>query len=149
MTENEAKAFDILQTEYGAERAQIALKGILCADELGEGSSREQAVSCQRILGGIANLALEYPTKRYRTNCLNWGIFPMQCAAMPDLQPGDVLILPDIVGKLQSGMEGTDLMLFRNGELYSVPVVWGSLTSDEIRVLMAGCIINDFCRQTE
>ena len=146
LTPKEEQAFAYIEKKYSAARADISLKGILCAEELGEGSSREQAVSCQRILGGIANLALEYPTKRYRTNCLNWGILPMQCEKMPDVKPGDVLVLPDIAGMLLAGAEKADLLLLRDGEEIAVPVSWGRLTADEIRVLLAGCIINDFCR---
>jgi len=138
-------AMAYIEKHFDAKREDIALRGLLCAEELGEGSSREQAVSCQRILGGIANLALEYPTKRYRTNCINWGILPMQCSVMPELKVGDVLILPDIVNKLRSGAEAGELLLLRDGDWISIPVSWGQLTADEIRVLLAGCIINDFC----
>lgn len=129
----------------GAE-GSVMLGGILCADELGEGSSREQAVSCQRILGGSANLALEYPTKRYRTNCLNWGILPMQCDSMPRVEPGDVFVLPGIAALLRAGAQEADLLLLRDGCWQPVHVRWGALTADEVRVLLSGCIINDFCR---
>ncbi|MGN1369135.1 MAG: hydratase [Aristaeellaceae bacterium] len=125
----------------------VRLGGILCADELGEGSSREQAVSCQRILGGCANLALEYPTKRYRTNCLNWGILPLQCEQMPQVEPGDVFVLPGIAALLREGAGQAELLLIRDGACQPVRVRWGALTQDEVRVLLSGCIINDFCRQ--
>ena len=128
----------------GARAEEIALGGLLCAQELGEGSSREQAVSCQRILGGLANLAKEYPTKRYRTNCINWGILPMQCDHLPDLQPGDTLVLPGIAQKLREGAEGAELLLLRDGQWTPLSVSWGRLTAEETRTLLAGCIINVF-----
>jgi len=135
--------------EHGAKEDEISLRGILCAQNLGEGSSREQAVSCQRIMGGIANLAEEYPTKRYRTNCLNWGILPLQCAKLPDVQPGDVMILQDVTGKLSAGESAFTLMLYKNGEWIPVEAETGKLSGDDVRVLLAGCIINDFCREKE
>ena len=133
-----------LMEQYGAKAEQIALGGLLCAEELGEGSSREQAVSCQRILGGLANLAEEYPTKRYRTNCMNWGILPMQCGKLPELKNGDVLVLPGIAQLLRDGAEGTQLALYRVGQWTPVDVEWGKLTQEETRALLAGCIINVF-----
>ena len=136
-------AYAYLQEHTPAEN--IGLLGLLCADELGEGSSREQAASCQRILGGGANLALEYPTKRYRTNCINWGILPLSVGSMPDLQPGDVMLLPNIRKQLIEGAVGGEALLLRGGSWASLPVTWGTMTKDELRILMRGCIINDFC----
>ena len=139
-----AAARAYLTERCGAQADEIALGGLLCAEELGEGSSREQAVSCQRILGGLANLAREYPTKRYRTNCMNWGILPMQCDPLPALQPGDVLALPGIARLLRDGAEGGQLLLLRDGQWTPFAVQWGKLTQEETRALLAGCIINVF-----
>ena len=143
-TDAVAAARKYLTENCGAQAEQIALGGLLCAEELGEGSSREQAVSCQRILGGLANLAQEYPTKRYRTNCMNWGILPMQCDKLPALVPGDVLVLPGIARLLRESAEGMELMLLRDGQWLPVKVEWGKLTQEETRALLAGCIINVF-----
>ena len=139
-----AAAKEYLIREHGAKAEDIALGGLLCAEELGEGSSREQAVSCQRILGGLANLAQEYPTKRYRTNCMNWGILPMQCDQLPALAPGDVLVLPAVAERLRNGGDSAELLLFRGGQPSALKVRWGALTAEETRALLAGCIINVF-----
>ena len=148
-TDAMAAARAYLTENCGAKAEEIALGGLLCAEELGEGSSREQAVSCQRILGGLANLAREYPTKRYRTNCMNWGILPLQCDALPALQPGDVLVLPGIAQLLRDGAEGTRLLLLRDGHWMPLDAQWGKLTPEETRALLAGCIINVFMDRTK
>ncbi|EQA7150267.1 hypothetical protein ACX8YR_005434, partial [Escherichia coli] len=60
----------------------------------GDGSAREQAASCQRVIGGLANIAEEYATKRYRSNVINWGMLPLQMAEVPTFEVGDYIYIP-------------------------------------------------------
>ncbi len=62
----------------------------------GDGSAREQAASCQRVIGGLANIAEEYATKRYRSNVINWGMLPLQMAEAPNFDVGDYIYIPGI-----------------------------------------------------
>ena len=70
---------------------------VLYAKRPGDGSAREYAASCQKVLGGFANICIEYATKRYRSNCVNWGILPFTYGTDPiDLQPGEYIYLSNI-----------------------------------------------------
>ena len=62
----------------------------------GDGSAREQAASCQRVIGGLANICKEYATKRYRSNVMNWGMLPFQMEAEPGFEVGDYIYIPGI-----------------------------------------------------
>ncbi len=77
------------------------------ANKPGDGSAREQAASCQKVLGGTANIAREYATKRYRSNCINWGILPFTIGAdakFPYLE-GDMIFIPGIRNAIKKGIE--------------------------------------------
>ncbi len=67
----------------------------------GDGSAREQAASCQRVLGGLANICQEYATKRYRSNVINWGMLPLQMKEAPDFEVGDFIYIPAIKSALK------------------------------------------------
>jgi aconitate hydratase len=104
----------------------------------GDGSAREQAASCQRVLGGGANLAVEYATKRYRSNLINWGIVPFTWDGEFTWTDGAVLRVPGIRSALASGAEavtgyldGTELTLHM-----------GQLSDKEREILLAGCLMN-------
>lgn len=107
----------------------------------GDGSAREQAASCQRVLGGGANFAREYATKRYRSNCINWGILPFVTKEEDKLQKGTWVFIPGIIQALQSGNSIQATTVY-NGTLDSIELSLGQLTEDEIEVLKAGCLIN-------
>ncbi|MCB6543717.1 hydratase, partial [Desulfovibrio desulfuricans] len=80
-------AADAKATEYGS---------MLYAKKPGDGSAREQAASCQRVIGGLANIVHEYATKRYRSNVMNWGMVPFQMEAEPSFEVGDYVFVPGI-----------------------------------------------------
>ncbi len=106
----------------------------------GDGSAREQAASCQRVLGGIANIAVEYATKRYRSNLINWGMLPLLCNKF-DFQTGDYVLLRNVRGAV-AGDGRIHAELIRGGK--SVPIILqtGALTDEEKKIILSGCLIN-------
>ncbi len=104
----------------------------------GDGSAREQAASCQRVLGGGANLAVEYATKRYRSNLINWGILPLTWDGEFTWEPGQTLRLPGIRKAIESGAEEVTGFI---GDT-ELKLSLGSLSDKEREILLAGCLIN-------
>ena len=102
-----------------AEDAQrLHIGSVLFANKPGDGSAREQAASCQRVLGGSANICYEFATKRYRSNCVNWGILPFTLAAGDSFDgvPGDFIYVPHVREKLAAGDEVFPAVLLRGGD---------------------------------
>ncbi len=110
----------------------------------GDGSAREQAASCQRVLGGCANLCEDYATKRYRSNVINWGMLPFTVAdiAQYRIQPGDKLYIPGIRAALERGDEAVTAQLVQNGQARDVPLKLEKLTAEDRDILLSGCLIN-------
>lgn len=131
---------------------QITIGSIMVSDQIGDGSSREQAASCQKVLGGFANLANEYATKRYRSNLINWGLLPLRTQEHLDLPNGTWIFVENIQKKLESGEKdfaievlgnGKDAAQFaENGKGEHLACTLDSLTEDERKILSAGCLIN-------
>ena len=78
---------------------------MIYAKKPGDGSAREQAASCQRVIGGLANITKEYATKRYRSNVMNWGMLPFQMKAEPEFEVGDYIYVPDVKAALDGDMQ--------------------------------------------
>ena len=114
---------------------------VVVSNKPGDGSAREQAASCQRVLGGVANICKEYATKRYRSNLINWGMLPFTCAKI-DLKVGDYLYVPDAADAVASGEERVVAKVISGGKTRDVALELGALTADERRILLAGCLIN-------
>ena len=108
----------------------------------GDGSAREQAASCQRVLGGSANIAREYATKRYRSNLINWGMIPFLLDGEPPFQNGSYLFVPRIREKIGSGdcSRIEAYVIGENAEKIELRIA--PLTPDERRIIQAGCLIN-------
>ena len=107
----------------------------------GDGSAREQAASCQRVLGGVANIACEYATKRYRSNLINWGMLPLVCRNF-DYKLGDYIYIQDIVGLLKEGAEVVPAKHISGGKVKNIQLELGFLTPEEKQIILAGCLIN-------
>lgn len=120
-------------TVYGS--AVVAVKP-------GDGSAREQAASCQRVLGGVANIAQEYATKRYRSNLINWGMIPFTCEKISVFHVGDYLFVPEIAEAIGSGEERVVAKLISGGKAKDVVLNLGALTQDERKIIAEGCLIN-------
>ncbi len=109
----------------------------------GDGSAREQAASCQRVLGASANLAREYATKRYRSNCINWGIAPLIVKDESVFALGDWVFVPGIRRAVLEGTgEFTAYAVKADGTVTPFPVSLGDLTADERQIIADGCLIN-------
>ena len=127
----------------GLPNCDIELGTLVFALKPGDGSAREQAASCQRVLGGRANIAREYATKRYRSNLINWGIIPfiLPDAEASGIRQGDLLVLTGVRTAVQSGADTIDAELISGGEKRKIRLEM-PLTADERRILAAGCLIN-------
>ncbi|NCE63275.1 hydratase [Pseudoflavonifractor sp. 524-17] len=128
----------------GRDGRTTGLGSFVMALKPGDGSAREQAASCQRVLGGCANLAVEYATKRYRSNVVNWGMLPFTApeAGAWNLQPGDQLYLPNIRTALEEGREDIPAVLIQNGTERAVTLHLPGITREEREIILAGCLIN-------
>ncbi len=115
------------------------------ANKPGDGSAREQAASCQKVLGGFANICYEFATKRYRSNCINWGILPFTLA--PDTkfeyECGDCVFIKDIREGIASGKEEfCAKVIKKNGGIEDLTLYVKGLTDEEKEIILAGCLMN-------
>ncbi len=124
---------DPMATEIGS---------MIYAIKPGDGSAREQAASCQRVIGGLANITREYATKRYRSNVINWGMIPFQMEGDPDFDVGDCIFVPGIRSALDGDMKDIPAWLIRNGKAEPLHLYITEMTDDEKRIVKAGCLIN-------
>ena len=108
----------------------------------GDGSAREQAASCQKVLGGWANIANEYATKRYRSNLINWGMLPflIEKGDLP-FSNGDYIFVPDIRKAVQEKQTAIKAYTVGDG-LKEFTLRMGELTDDEREIILKGCLIN-------
>lgn len=115
----------------------------------GDGSAREQAASSQRVLGGNANIAYEYATKRYRSNCINWGLIPFTIAPDQrfDLCPGDILVVDNVREKIEAGDTDFLARVYRSGGTEEITMTVGRLTEDEKEILLAGNLMNYYAKR--
>ena len=107
----------------------------------GDGSAREQAASCQKVLGGWANIAQEYATKRYRSNLINWGMLPFVLEQPLNFELGDYLFVPNIAKAIQE-KESQVMAYVVSKEMKPVTLSVGELTDTEREIILKGCLIN-------
>ncbi len=114
----------------------------------GDGSAREQAASCQKVLGGWGNIAIEYATKRYRSNLINWGILPLLCDKETALlfENDDYVFLPNVKQDLTSGKEETEAYLIKKDTVKKIALGIVSMTKDERDILLSGGLINYYSK---
>jgi len=150
--EQELKRRSSGDAALGKYSEKTGLGSFIMALKPGDGSAREQAASCQRVLGGVANLAAEYATKRYRSNVVNWGMLPFIAPDVKDwdLQPGDCLYVPGIRSLLEGDGEeiAATLIQDREGGQKQTPVTLAlpGLTREERDIILAGCLINYYAK---
>lgn len=163
-----AKATQALETARAAGKLPQALTGVLAALQLpegalermhigsvifankpGDGSAREQAASCQRVLGGCANICYDFATKRYRSNCINWGMLPFTLAegAPFDGVAGDFIYLPDVREKVARGDEEFSAVLVHEGRTQPVTLYLKQASAQERELLLDGCLMNHYAAQ--
>ena len=116
---------------------------MIYARKPGDGSAREQAASCQRVLGGSANIALEYATKRYRSNLINWGMIPFLADSEPDFAIGDYILVKGIRNAISSkSSDVTATVVKPDGKTSDIMLHISAMTDDERQIILDGCLIN-------
>ena len=137
--------------KVGADASNTSFGSCVFANRPGDGSAREQAASCQKVLGGDANICYEYATKRYRSNCINWGIVPFTIA--PDTKfeynPGDFVFVPGIREAILGGKEEIDAKVITPDGVKDIHLFFQNLTQDERTILAEGCLMNYYAAQNK
>ena len=116
----------------------------MCAIKPGDGSAREQAASCQRVLGGGANIATEYATKRYRSNLINWGMLPLRLTNPDDfarLELGDLVLIPNAIEAVERAGE-LEALLIKDGAASPLRLTLDNLSDTERGILKLGSLMN-------
>ena len=122
------------------------------ANKPGDGSAREQAASCQKVLGGFANICYEFATKRYRSNCINWGILPFTLDADTkfDYAEGDFVFVPAVREKIAAGIEEFPAKVIRaNGAVEDITLYVKGLTDNEKEIILRGCLMNYYAAKNQ
>ena len=133
----------IRKTFDKVEEGNLGIGSTIFAVKPGDGSAREQAASCQKVLGGWANIANEYATKRYRSNLINWGMLPflIEKGDLP-FSNGDYIFLPNVRKAIAEKAEKFEAYVVKDGELQPFSLKMGELTDDEREIILKGCLIN-------
>ena len=127
------------QADVKPEETEIG--SMIYAVKPGDGSAREQAASCQRVIGGLANITKEYATKRYRSNVMNWGMLPFQMKGEPGFEVGDYIYIPGIRSALDGDMK--DIKAYVVGkEPKELSLYIADMTDTEKEIVKSGCLIN-------
>ena len=139
--------FDTIKTIPGQEDLDIPateIGSMVYAVKPGDGSAREQAASCQRVIGGLANITKEYATKRYRSNVMNWGMLPFQMDAEPEaFDVGDYIYVPGIRKVLDdNALENIKAYVIKDGKTEELDLYITPMTENEREIVKAGCLIN-------
>ena len=135
--------FEAVHTKYPqVDKTNVGVGSTIFAVKPGDGSAREQAASCQKVLGGWANIANEYATKRYRSNLINWGMLPF---LIPEgdlpFANGNYLFIPDVRKAVEEKWDS--ITAYKVGEeLTPFTLTLGELTDDEREIILKGCLIN-------
>ena len=141
----EVKAvMDTIKTKFSeVGRGNVGFGSTIFAVKPGDGSAREQAASCQKVLGGWANIANEYATKRYRSNLINWGMLPfiIDEGELP-FKNLDYIFLPGIREAIAQAKTEFEAYVVKDGALKPFTLKMGELTADEREIILKGCLIN-------
>lgn len=138
------EVMEAVQTQFPrAGEGNLGIGSTIFAVKPGDGSAREQAASCQKVLGGWANIANEYATKRYRSNLINWGMLPLliQKGELP-FANGDYLFLPEIKKAVEEKRSEITAYVVKDKGLNAFSLQMGELTEDERTIILKGCLIN-------
>ena len=133
----------INKTYPDVDKTNLGVGSTIFAVKPGDGSAREQAASCQKVLGGWANIANEYATKRYRSNLINWGMLPFLIPSgnLP-FKNGDYLFFPGIRKAVEEKADVIKGYTVEGDSLKEFDVTLGELTDDEREIILKGCLIN-------
>ncbi len=120
---------------------QVEIGSMVYAVKPGDGSAREQAASCQRVIGGLANICEEYATKRYRSNVINWGMLPLQMKEMPEFNVDDYIYIPNIKSALDGDMQDITAYIIGD-EIKEIKLYMTGMSNEEKEIIKAGSLIN-------
>ena len=141
-----SEVFDLIRSLPGCEKLSpngVEIGSVLYANRPGDGSAREQAASCQRVLGGLANIVQDYATKRYRSNVINWGMLPFHLKGSPnDIEVGDYIFVPGIRARLDGDLSSIPAWIVKKGALKKIELYIRDMTKEEREIVKAGCLIN-------
>lgn len=138
------KAFEMVRSQFSdVELKNIGIGSTIYAVKPGDGSAREQAASCQKVLGGWANIAREYATKRYRSNLINWGMLPFlfEDQELP-FEKEDYIFVPDIRKAVLEKNSEIKAYIVKEEGLKEFSLRLGEMTDDERKIILSGCLIN-------
>jgi len=135
--------------EFRIQIQGIGLGTVIFAVKPGDGSAREQAASCQKVLGGQANIALEYATKRYKSNLINWGMLPftVRKESAGEIAVDDLIYLPGIRRAVSSGAEDISAIVIHKGKRIPLDLKLEGLSRDDREIILAGSLINYYARK--
>ena len=137
------------QEEFKKQLLNTGLATVIFAVKPGDGSAREQAASCQKVLGGQANIALEYATKRYRSNLINWGMLPftLRKESAGDIAVDDLIYIPGIRSAILSSVENIPAFVIRKGKRKPLELKLEGLSHDDREIILAGSLINYYAKK--
>lgn len=130
---------------YKPDVSETGIGSVVCSLCPGDGSAREQAASCQRVLGGLANICVDYATKRYRSNLINWGMLPFRYGTekIPLLSAGDIIYVKGVARAVADGISDIEgIIIYKDGRTEKLPLKLPPLTDEERDIILSGCLIN-------
>nr|WP_326126475.1 hydratase [uncultured Oscillibacter sp.] len=136
----------------GARAEDTQFGSCVFANRPGDGSAREQAASCQKVLGGFANICYQFATKRYRSNCINWGILPFTLEEGTDFpyEAGDCVFVPDIRDAIAAGREDIPAKVLKaDGGEADITLRVTELTPEEREIILDGCLMNYYANRAK
>ena len=134
-------AFEKINESFDIVPEETEIGSVIYAVKPGDGSAREQAASCQKVLGGLANIAKEYATKRYRSNLINWGMLPFTFPEEIPFTNGDYIFIKDVKNAILTKTDIIKAYVIKD-ELIEFDLKLGELTDDERNIILSGCLIN-------
>ena len=143
------EVFKQINSRFEAKPEETQIGSLIYAVKPGDGSAREQAASCQKVLGGLANIAKEYATKRYRSNLINWGMLPFlfENGKLP-FKNGDYIFIKDIKNAVINKEDVIKAYVANDG-MREFDLELGRLTDDERDIIVKGCLINYYKAQMQ
>ena len=140
------EVFNTINGTFNVSPQETQIGSTIFAVKPGDGSAREQAASCQKVLGGFANIANEYATKRYRSNLINWGMLPFLYQGELPFENGDYLFIKDIKKAIEEKNDTIKAYVVNKG-MKEFELHLGNLTEDERDIIEKGCLINYYRSQ--
>ena len=141
-----AEVMKVVNTIPGQEQVKaedVEIGSSIYANKPGDGSAREQAASCQRVLGALANITQEYATKRYRSNCMNWGMLPFHLKGEPTMfEVDDYIYVPNVRTALEGDLADIPAYVIKDGKAEEIHLYIQPMTENERKIVKAGCLIN-------